>query len=106
LQVAGQTQSVTVLDLALKGALIEVEPALTAPLGVSCQLVLPLHEDQEEIVLDGVVAHIEGQRVGVACQHYDVDSLTNLRRLLELNLGDASLVDRELTQLFANAAAP
>jgi hypothetical protein len=29
-----------------------------------------------------------------------VDSLTNLRRLVELNLGDATLLDRELSHLF------
>ncbi|MEI8326172.1 MAG: PilZ domain-containing protein, partial [Betaproteobacteria bacterium] len=63
-------------------------------------LVLPLNETGDKIIMKGVVAHLDGPRIGLECQHIDVDSLTNLRRLVELNLGDASLVDRELAHLF------
>jgi len=33
------------------------------------------------------------------CLSIDLDSITHLRRLLELNLGDPQLVERELLQL-------
>ena len=89
-----------VLDLALKGALVEALDAFPVALGDVCSLVLPLNESGEKIVMKGLVAHLDGARIGLECQHIDVDSLTNLRRLVELNLGDATLVDRELAHLF------
>lgn len=33
------------------------------------------------------------------CQHIDLDSVSHLRRLVELNLGDESLLERELSAL-------
>jgi hypothetical protein len=93
-------QTVHLLDLALKGALVEALNAFPVALGDICSLVLPLHEGGEKIVMKAVVVHLQGPRIGLQCQHIDVDSLTSLRRLVELNLGDASMVDRELSHLF------
>ena len=93
-------QTVHLLDLALKGALVEALEAFPVQLGDICSLVLPLSPEGEKIVMKAVVAHLDGPRIGLECQHIDVDSLTNLRRLVELNLGDANLVDRELAHLF------
>ena len=45
------------------------------------------------------VAHREGRRAGLACQSIDVDSVTHLRRLVELNAGDPDLLQRELSAL-------
>lgn len=92
--------TVRLLDLALKGALVEALDAFPVALGDICSMVLPLNQEGEKIVMKSVVAHLDGPRIGLECQHIDVDSLTNLRRLVELNLGDASLVDRELAHLF------
>jgi hypothetical protein len=88
------------LDIALKGALVELRQPVADLRGKICQLRLKLSKDGEAIVMDGVVAHQEGQHVGIRCRHIDVDSLTSLRRLVELNLGDATLLDRELSHLF------
>ncbi len=92
--------TVHLLDLALKGALVEALEAFPVALGDVCSLVLPLNQEGEKILMKGVVAHLDGARIGLECQHIDVDSLTSLRRLVELNLGDASLMDRELAHLF------
>jgi diphthamide biosynthesis methyltransferase len=92
--------TVHLLDLALKGALVEALAPFPVSLGDVCSLVLPLQEGGEKIVMKGAVVHLQGPRIGLQCQHIDVDSLTSLRRLVELNLGDASLVDRELSHLF------
>jgi hypothetical protein len=63
-------------------------------------LVLPLADGDEAIEMNGKVAHLEGDHLGMACADIDLQSLTNLRRLLALNTGDAELMDRELAQLF------
>ena len=88
------------LDIAIKGALVKVPQTVAADQGVACQLVLPLGADGEQIVMEGVVAHREGPRIGIECRHIDVDSLTNLRRLMDFNRGDPALLERELSHLF------
>ncbi|MDP3846245.1 MAG: PilZ domain-containing protein [Pseudomonas sp.] len=37
--------------------------------------------------------------LGFVCEHIDLDSISHLRRLVELNLGDGSLLERELAAL-------
>ncbi len=100
LNCAGTEHDVVVHDLALKGALVESATPLAVTLGDKARLVLSLDDDGDFIELQGHLVHHEGLRLGLKCDDIDVDSLTNLRRLVELNLGDASLVDRELSQLF------
>ena len=69
-------------------------------LGDKCRLTLPLTEGGESIHMSGKVAHLEGCNIGMACEDIDLQSLTQLRRLLELNTGDADQMNRELSQLF------
>lgn len=103
LQWGGQTMPVELLDIALKGALMRTATPLTAPLDTPCRLVLPLADGGEAIEMGGKVVHLEGCNMGMTCEDIDLQSLTQLRRLLELNTGDADLMDRELAQLFAKA---
>lgn len=65
-----------------------------------CTLTLSLAGGDDSIVMEGVVVHLEGQHVGIECQHIDIGSLTQLRRLVELNTGDGDLMNRELSNLF------
>jgi hypothetical protein len=39
--------------------------------------------------------------VGLRCDRLDVDSMSHLRRLVELNLGDPALLERDLQSLIA-----
>ncbi len=98
------TLPVDVLDIALKGALVRTHAPEALQLEQPCSLLLPLAGAGEAIELKGRVAHLEGRNVGVRCEQVELASLTLLRRLLELNTGDADLMDRELTQLFAPRA--
>ena len=60
-----------------------------------------IHDSEICIQMQMRVVHERDNQLGLACQHIDVESISHLRRLLELNLGDASLLDRELERLFA-----
>ena len=100
LHLAHAVQTGRLLDIAIKGALVEVPQAVSADRGVACRLVLPLGADGEQIVMEGAVVHREGARIGIECRHIDVDSLTSLRRLMDFNLGDPALLERELSHLF------
>ncbi|NCN71380.1 MAG: PilZ domain-containing protein [Rhodoferax sp.] len=105
LQLPGQTLQVELLDIALKGALMRAEPGVTVTLNDSCRLVLPLNDGDEAIEMNGKVVHLEEGNIGMACADIDLQSLTRLRRLLELNTGDADMMDRELSHLFAKRGA-
>lgn len=47
------------------------------------------------------MAHCNGEQAGLLCLTIDIDSVTHLRRLVELNLGDTDLLERELSHLIA-----
>ena len=105
LHLPGKTLEVTLLDIALKGALVQTNVPQDIQLQAPCRLILPLSNDGETIEMAGTVAHLKDCHVGLRCEHIDLTSLTLLRRLLELNTGDADLMDRELSQLFASRPA-
>lgn len=100
LQLHDRTLSVRLIDIAFKGALVQTEPQQMLILQEKCRLVLPLTEGGDGVEMTGKVVHLEDQHVGIECQDIDVGSLTRLRRLLELNTGDAELMNRELVHLF------
>jgi hypothetical protein len=100
LHLPGQSLEVTLLDIALKGALVQTDVPENLRINDPCRLLLPLAGAGEAIEMAGKVAHLEGCNVGLRCELIELASLTLLRRLLELNTGDADLMDRELSQLF------
>lgn len=101
LHLRGQTIRVQLVDIALKGALVQTDTVHALELHEPCRLVLPLADEGEGVVMAGPIVHLNGPHIGIECQDIDIASLTRLRRLLELNTGDAALMDRELSHLFA-----
>lgn len=99
-QVGNELHPCVLLDIALKGALFEVDEQTALAPQQTCRLLLPLGmQSARQIVMDGEVVHHEGRRVGIECRHIDIDSLTDLRRLVELNLGSDEFLHRELSEL-------
>jgi hypothetical protein len=94
---------VHLVDIALKGALVETPAPQTLVLHEKCRLVLTLTQGGDAITMVGHIAHLEHSHIGVECQEIDINSLTLLRRLIELNTGDSALINRELSHLFAGA---
>ena len=91
--------SVEVLDLSLKGALLGIPEDAMLAVGAACFLRLTLDEDGDQICMECTVVHCATGRAGLASTAIDVDSITHLRRLVELNLGDDDLLQRELSAL-------
>lgn len=98
LQAAKEPRIANLLDISLKGALLKTLTQNEPVKGQSCRLVLPLSRE-ELIEMTGRVIHQEGLRIGIECQQIDVDSMTSLRRLVELNMGDPLLLERELAEV-------
>jgi len=87
-----------VIDISLKGALLRGPAVWQAKNGQDVDLDMQI-ADGVRIHMQGVVAHIEADHIGVTCQHIDLDSAAHLRRLVELNLGDEAQLHRELRAL-------
>jgi hypothetical protein len=103
LTAAGRSDGCEVRDLSLKGALLKVEHLALWPVGVKLQLDLTLGAaGKASIRMKGTIAHHAGVVVGMRCLEIDLDSITHLRRLVELNVGDEAILQRELAALSAD----
>lgn len=99
----GQVSDADLYDISLKGALVKVPDGWSGRRGDVCQLRLCLGSEAT-ISMHATVAHVAGRRVGLHCDSIDLDSVTHLRRLVELNAGDPDLLDRELSALLQESA--
>lgn len=100
LSAAGRRHPVKLLDLSFKGALVSlptVPPEWT--LGTQCTLTVRLAQLDAGISMAAEIAHVEGSQLGLLCRSIDLDSITHLRKLIELNLGEPALLERELKAL-------
>ncbi len=87
-----------VIDLSLNGLLVS-EPMdweIDTMKPLSAAILLDPHAAIQMTVL---WRHNKNEQVGFECEHIDIDSISNLRRLVELNLGDPALLERELGAL-------
>jgi hypothetical protein len=98
----GHVTEAELYDISLKGALVKVSKNWPGKLGDRCQLRLGLGIDSH-ISMSATVTHVDGLNVGLRCDTIDIDSVTHLRRLVELNAGDPGLLDRELSALLYEA---
>ena len=98
---ATSSVDVVVLDISLKGALIRLPADAALQGGAPCRLHVRLDEVNEQISMIARVTHVDGCNAGLRCVEIDIDSVTHLRRLVELNLGDPLLLERELSALIA-----
>lgn len=88
----------SLLDISLKGLLLQQQ----LPENINHRepiLVKVLLADNTTIAMSVIVAHQHHNQLGLVCESIDIDSIGHLRRLIELNLGDASAAERELTEL-------
>jgi len=91
------------LDISLKGALLEC-PQWQPELGEQARLQVELGDVEPfNIDIEVQVAHAEDGHIGVRITSLDLQSASRLRRLVEWNLADPQLLERELQQLIAEA---
>jgi len=105
LDFAGEHWQVELLDLSLHGVLLQSAYRETLSVGGDVTVFVALGES-DNIVFHGKVAHLHVDHIGVVCEHMDVDSISQLRRVVELNLGDDALLQREIAALVESVAAP
>lgn len=89
----------SLIDVSLKGALVREPAQWGGTVGEAVELEIHLGEEAPYITMQGTVTHKEQTHLGIRCDQIDMESIGHLRRLAELNLGDAALVERELEAL-------
>ncbi len=90
----------SLVDISLNGVLMEVPPGWEGKVGDKETVKIMLTEGEEHtITMETTVAHCDQKHLGMRCRHIDMDSITHLRRLVELNLGDPQSLERELEAL-------
>ncbi|WP_037354595.1 PilZ domain-containing protein [Salinivibrio socompensis] len=96
-----------VLDLSLKGVLLsrpenwQADPEYNAFL-----LVFYLHDSDVELDMDCILVNNCKNYLHLYIDHIDIDSVSHLKRLVELNVGNDELLHRELAQLTDHMADP
>jgi hypothetical protein len=102
LNLGGYMHQVQLLDLSLKGALVDLGQALSCRVGARGRLRLLL-SPTTFIAMDIAVMRVHGSQLGLQCTHIDLDSVTHLRHLIEQNAQDPALLGRELAVLIGSA---
>lgn len=96
----GVEHSVALVDLSLHGALVRVaDPESRFAPGDRGVLCVPLAAELE-IRMEVRVMRAEAGELGLVVELIDLESAQHLRRLVELNLGDDALLNRDLAALF------
>ncbi|MDP3775939.1 PilZ domain-containing protein [Methylotenera sp.] len=91
------------IDISLKGALVETDRPITTYIKErSCIMTLALDNHEQKITMQGKIIHHEGSLIGLESLHIDLDSITNLRKLIQLNTSDDKHLDTELSHMLKN----
>lgn len=87
------------LDLSLQGALVEQPLGWPEQCPGRYDLSFTLAGSDIRISMEVELTHKAAGRLGFYCHHIDIDSVTHLKRLIELNVGNADMLQRELAHL-------
>ncbi|WP_196138659.1 PilZ domain-containing protein [Aliikangiella sp. G2MR2-5] len=86
-------------DISLQGVLLSLARPCKVEVGKSYHLHIPLDEHEHIIDMELELKNVRGDQLGLRCKHIDLDSITHLRRLVELNLGETELLERDFAHL-------
>jgi c-di-GMP-binding flagellar brake protein YcgR len=98
MQSGNEEWSCNLLDISLKGMLVEPPQELSLDISKPCAVALFLGDDAAIHARVNII-RTDNDTWGLEWLNIDVESLRHLRRLLELNLNDPALIDRELYDL-------
>ena len=90
---------ISIHDISLKGALVTQTKSQQSLMGKLGLLTFMLSDGESEVTMNIAVVHEDEDEIGLQCNAIDIDSVTHLRRLVELNLGDSEQLNKELSQL-------
>ncbi|GAA0815374.1 PilZ domain-containing protein [Colwellia sp. D2M02] len=99
LHIEDRVYEVALHDISLNGALVTVKDSSDVLKGKLGTLEFFLSDGESKVTMHIAVVHEHEHETGIRCNAIDIDSVTHLRRLVELNLGNDEQLSRELSQL-------
>ena len=90
--------SAALQDISLKGLLIGTPRDWNGDPDLPFEALIELG-NEARVKMEVVLTRTQPQSLGFVCRHIDLESISHLRRLIELNLGDEQLLERELAAL-------
>jgi hypothetical protein len=90
------------LDVAMKDAMVGTNTPLPLTLGAQGDLCITLHSSPITLNFQVELVHSKNQRYGFKFISEDLETLTHLRKLIELNTGDAEATRSELSAWLSN----
>ena len=84
------------LDISLRGALFQIPETTSLAFGDKCHLDISLSDGSIHLQFESEVAHKEEDQHGFRFISENLETLTHLRRLLELNLGEDDIMKKEI----------
>lgn len=88
-----------VLDISLRGLLVHKPDHFLMSRDEPCEATIRLSGSDTHIIMSLYFSHEDQNGLGFRCSHIDIDSMTHLKRLVELNLGSEDMLRRELHSL-------
>jgi PilZ domain len=89
----------TLIDISLKGVLILRPDNWDYSNNEEFNISVELDGHDSEINMNVKQVHIENETLGLQCVSIDLESVAILKRLVELNLGDEQILDREIANM-------
>jgi hypothetical protein len=89
--------SAELLEVAMKGAMIGTSAPLPLEIGSKCSLCITLPGTPISLEFQAELRHFEGCQYGFKFISENLETLTHLRKLIELNTGDAEATRSELS---------
>ncbi|WP_059021474.1 PilZ domain-containing protein [Vibrio coralliirubri] len=89
----------SVQDLSLHGLLIQCNESKQLSHDVPVQVRFKLENSDINIQLEATIVSTINTSMRLRIEHLDIDSISHLKRLVELNVGDDELLYREIEHL-------
>ena len=85
------------VDIALKGALVEISADFPGESGDEYRLGISLPGSGVTLEFEAQLVHVEQNHFGFKFLSEDINTMTHLRKLIELNTGDSEATRSELS---------
>jgi len=96
---SGSCVTTSLVDISLNGVLLVKPDDWAGRTGDSVRLDIRLGDGRTNIQMKVQITHQGPETIGLQCEEIDLESVSHLKRLVELNLGDQKLLERELDAL-------
>ena len=88
------------VDISMKGVLVSRPMEWLDRPSDTYRLEISLDDYSRVIIaMEASLIHTKNNCLGFCCNHIDLESMSHLRRLLELNIGDETRINSELSAL-------